>query len=197
MFRRQSLRNESYATQRATHSLALQVGRGAEPALSSPAVALNTDVKLQPIGGEPLTLADQTRLFHLVAVVLDPYTEESAWILRTATHILDELRGADCRAAWIITCVEDDARAFLGPLAERFLTFCDPGREVVEALGVEQIPALVHVATNQRIDGLANGWDPATWRPITDDLARILAWNRPAYPRPSDPLAFPGTPAAG
>jgi hypothetical protein len=160
-------------------------------------VALNTDVKLHPLGGEPVTLADQTQLFHLVAVVLDPYTDESAWVLEAAANILSQLREADCRTAWLITCIEDDARAFLGPLAEQFLTFCDPEREVVAALGVEQIPALVHVGTNQELVGRADGWDPATWRPITDELARILAWNRPAFPRPGDPVAFPGSPAQG
>lgn len=160
-------------------------------------MAINTDVKLHPLGGDPVTLADQTQLFHLVAVVLDPYTEESAWVLPVAARILDQLRGADCRAAWIITCIPEDARAFLGPHAEHFLTFCDPEREATAALGLEEIPALVHVGTNQELTGCAQGWDPATWRPITDELARIMAWNRPSYPDPRDLLPFAGTPAAG
>lgn len=160
-------------------------------------MAINPDVELHPLGGEPLTLSEQTRLFHLVAVVLDPYTEESSWVLATAGRILMELREADCRVAWIVTAVEEDARMFLGPWADRLLTFCDPDRKVVEALGVERIPALVAVGTNQELVGLADGWDPATWKPITDDLARVLHWNRPGYPKPGDPVPFAGSPAAG
>ena len=160
-------------------------------------MALNTDVELSPIGGSPVTLADQTQLFHLVAVVIDPYTEQSAWLLRTAGRILSELKEADCRVAWIVTAVQEDALTFLGPYAEEYLTFADPDRAVVEALGVEEIPALVAVGTNQELVGRADGWDPATWRPITDDLARVLAWSRPAYPKPGDPVAFAGSPAAG
>ena len=158
---------------------------------------LNTDVELHPLGGQPVSLDDQTRIFHLVAVVLDPYTNESAWILETAGRILAELGEADCRVAWIITCGPDDARAFLGPWADRVLTFCDEDRSVVQALGVTEIPALVHVGTNQEVVGLADGWDPAEWKPITDNLAKILSWSRPGYPKPGDPVAFPGTPASG
>ena len=160
-------------------------------------MALNTDVELSPIGGPPLTLGEQTQLFHLVAVVIDPYTEQSAWLLRTAGRILSELKEADCRVAWIVTAVEQDARTFLGPWASEYLTFCDPERKVVEALGVEEIPALVVVGTNQELVGKAEGWDPAEWRPITDDLAKVLAWSRPAYPKAGDPVAFAGSPAAG
>ena len=161
------------------------------------AVELNTDVELHPVGGESLSLADQTQLFHLVTVVIDPYTEESAWILRTAGHILSELAEADCRVAWLVTAPEEDALTFLGPWAERYLTFADPDREAVAALGVEQIPALVVVGTNQEIVGKADGWDPAQWRPITDDLAKVLHWSRPSYPKPGDPAAYAGSPAAG
>jgi hypothetical protein len=143
-----------------------------------------------------VTLADQTRLFHLVAVVLDPYTEESAWILKVASRILFELSESDARVAWIITCDEQDARTFLGPHAEQVLTFCDPDREVVKALGLSEIPALVHVATNQDVD-FAEGWDPDGWKPITNKLAKILSWHKPPYPRPGDPAPFPGSPALG
>ncbi len=72
-----------------------------------------------------------------------------------------------------------------------------PIARFVAAVGVEQIPALVVVGTNQELVGKADGWDPAQWRPITDNLAKVLAWNRPPYPRPGDPAAFAGSPAAG
>lgn len=154
-------------------------------------------VLLHPIGGEPLSLAQQTRLFQLMAVVLDPYTDESSWILRTAGQILAEFAEADCRTAWIITCGEADARSFLGPYADDYLTFCDEDRSVVAALGLEQVPALVTVGTDGEVMESAEGWDPPAWREVTDEMSRILAWHRPLYPKPGDPVPFPGTPAAG
>lgn len=157
----------------------------------------SSEVELHPLGGEPVSLSQQTRLFQLMAVVLDPYTEESSWILRTAGRILAEFAEADCRTAWIITCGEDDTRTFLGPYAEEYLTFCDEDRSVVRSLGLEQIPALVTVGTNGEVMGSAEGWDPPAWREVTDELSRILAWHRPLFPKQGDPVPFPGTPAAG
>lgn len=174
-----------------------------DAALSSPSVSADSavtppaDLELKPIGGRPVTLAHQTRLFQLLAVVLDPYAEESSWILRTAGRILEAFAEADCRTAWIITCGEADAKAFLGPYAQRYLTFCDEDRSVARAIGISQIPALVAVGTDGGIIGSANGWDPSEWREVTDEMARILAWNRPVFPRPEDPIPFRGTPVTG
>lgn len=136
-------------------------------------------------------------MFHLVAVVIDPYTYESSWLLETAGRILEEFSGADCRTAWLVTADEKDATAFLGPWAERMLTFCDPERKVVSGLGLEQIPALIHVGPDLTLVGKAEGWNPAEWREITDNLAVMMSWSRPTFPQPGDPVAFAGSPAAG
>lgn len=142
-------------------------------------------------------MSDQVTMFHLVTVALDPYTYESAWILETAGRILEEFVGADCRVAWLVTAEEKDAKAFLGPWAERFLTFADPERTVVAGLGIEEIPALVHVGNDLSIIGKADGWDPEEWKPITDNLAKMMSWSKPVFPKPGDPLAFAGSPAKG
>ncbi len=136
-------------------------------------------------------------MFHLVVIVLDPYTYESSWLLETAGRILEEFVGADCRAAWLVTADDDHAAEFLGPWADRFLTFCDPDRTAVSALGVEGIPALVHIGNDLSIIGKADGWEPEMWRPITDHLAKMMSWSKPLFPKPGDPLAFAGSPAAG
>lgn len=158
---------------------------------------VSADLKLDPLGGESLTMSDQVTMFHLVVVALDPYTYESAWLLETAGRILEEFYGADCRVAWLVTAGDADARAFLGPLAERFLTFVDPDRSVVKALGIEEIPALVHIGNDLSIIGKADGWDPEQWRPITDNLAKMMSWSKSLYPKPGDPMAFAGSAAAG
>jgi hypothetical protein len=155
------------------------------------------DLTLHPHGGEPLTVADQVTMFHLLLVVLDPYTYESSWILETAGRIMSEFAEADCRTAWLVTAGEQDAAAFLGPWKDRFLTFCDEDRSVVKGLGIERIPALLHIGTDLTVIGKAEGWNPDEWRPITDNLAAMMSWNRAVYPVPGDPLSFAGSPAAG
>ncbi|MFM7069515.1 MAG: hypothetical protein ACKOYM_08665 [Actinomycetes bacterium] len=155
------------------------------------------DLILHPLGGEPRTAAEQVQIFQLVVVVIDPYTSESSWLLETAGRILTEFSGADCRVGWLVTAPDDDARTFLGPWADRLMVFCDPERAAVEALGLEQIPSLVHVGHDLSIVGVAEGWDPESWRPVLDNLAAMMSWSRPSLHRAGDPVAFAGSPAKG
>jgi len=150
---------------------------------------------MHPLGGEDRTAEAQLTLFHLVAVVLDPYTYESSWLLDAAARVLDEFSGADCRTAWVVAADEDGAKSFLGDLATRHLTFADPDREFVKAIGANHLPALVHVALDRSVVGLAEGWNPDTWQPIVDNLARIMSWNAPKVLKSGDPAPYPGTPA--
>ena len=68
---------------------------------------------------------------------------------------------------------------------------------VVTALGVEEIPALVHIGNDLSIIGKADGWDPEQWRPITDNLAKMMSWSKPLLPKTGDPMPFAGSPVAG
>lgn len=160
-------------------------------------VTVPADLKLHPIGGKEVTMAQQVSMFHFVAVVIDPYTYESSWILEPARRILFEYDGADCRPAWIVTADEDDAKEFLGPLANEYMTFTDPDRNAVKAFELESLPALVHVGTNLEIAGSAEGWNPSAWRAVTHTLSDMMYWHRPNVPEPNDPLPFVGSPALG
>jgi hypothetical protein len=157
--------------------------------------AVPTDVVLHPLRGKERTLGEQVGLFHLVTVVLDPYTYESSWLLDTAARILRNFRGADCRTAFTLTCDAKGAREFLGPLAEEFLVFCDPDRDFVKALGLSELPAFVHLDHEANITGVAEGWDPETWRPVAEGIAEVMSWSRPVIPQAGDPVPYPGTPA--
>src|SRR5215210_1664815 len=105
-------------------------------------------------------------MFHLVFVVVDPFTWESSWLLDTTGRIFETYRGADCRVAWLVAGTADEASTFLGPWAEEFLTFADPDRVAVKALGLEKLPAFVHINQDGTLAGAAEGWDPYEWRPI-------------------------------
>jgi hypothetical protein len=155
------------------------------------------DLRLAPLNGTPRPLREWLTLFHLAVVVLDPYTSESAWLLPTAGRLLRTYDQADCRVAWLITCDADDARRFLGPWAGEILTFCDPDREAVKALGLERLPAFVHIDLAGDVVGSAEGWDPDEWRAVATELSRLMSWSRPVIPALGDPAPFPGSPALG
>lgn len=155
------------------------------------------DLQLVPLGGAPLPIKAWLTTFHLVLVVIDPFTNESAWILPTAERLMHVYDDADCRVAWLVTCAPEEAEQFLGPLAKEFLTFVDPDRGVVKGLGLERLPALVHVLPDNTVAGAAEGWNPAEWRAVTERLSRDMGWSRPNIPSARDPRAFEGTPALG
>ena len=153
------------------------------------------DLSLKPLGGEARPLSEWTKMFHLGSVVLDPYTNESSWILETAVRIMRQYMGAAVRVNFIITCDESDARAFLGPYADEFLVYCDADRSVVKGLGLTEFPAFVLIQGNGTIPVAAQGWDAADWKAVSIEIARLTSWSKPSIPAPGDPGSFRGTPA--
>ena len=130
------------------------------------------DLTLAPINGEPRTIAGWLVTFQLAVVVLDPFTNESAWIVDTAGRVLLHFREADCRVAFIVTGTADDARQFLGPWADKVLTFADPGRAAVKALGLNELPAFLQIRGDLHVAASAEGWDPDEWRQVASSLPR-------------------------
>jgi hypothetical protein len=175
------------------------LGRTELRSLPSLAVATNppSDLVLAPIGAASRPLEDWLTTFHLASVVLDPYTNESSWILRTATRILEALRGSDARVNLVVTSDEDDARAFLGPYADQFLVFCDPDRTYVKALGLAELPAFVFLRVDGAVVAAAEGWDAAAWREVAEHVAAATSWIVPTIPVSGDPGPFRGSPALG
>ena len=115
------------------------------------------DLVLTPLQGEGRTLEQWLTTFHLVSVVVDPYTNESAWILDTAARILRDFADAAVRVNWVVTGTDEDAKAFLGPLADEFLTFTDPDRAYVHALGLGHLPAFVFLRVDGEVVAAAEG----------------------------------------
>ena len=131
----------------------------------------------------------------MATVVLDPYTNESSWILPTAARILRQFNGAAVRVNFIITCDAADARAFLGPYADEFLVFCDPTREAVKAMSLTELPAFVLIRHDGSIPVAAQGWTSADWKEVAKKISILTAWSQPTIPAPGDPGSFRGTPA--
>jgi hypothetical protein len=150
---------------------------------------------LTPLAGEPRSLADWVTQFHLVLVVVDPYTYESAWLIETAGRILRQYSAADCRVGWVVAGTAAEAREFLGPWSDSLLTFTDPDRELVRACAIEALPALVHFNIAAQLEGIAEGWDPDAWRKVTERLSQLMRWSHPLIPGPGDPAPYEGAPA--
>jgi hypothetical protein len=162
------------------------------------ATDLDGDVKLSAVRtGESRSLAELTTMFHLAVVIVDPFTYESSWILDTARRILSVYADADCRVGFIVTGTIEQAKQFLGPIVDEYLVLVDPDRVAVRALGVEHLPAFVHVNQTPGLEGKAEGWEPDEWRVVADGLTRVMDWQQPIIPANSDPVPFAGTPALG
>jgi hypothetical protein len=160
-------------------------------------VQLPADLALAPLDGEVRTLEQWLTTFHLACVVVDPYTNESAWVLDAAAKVLRNFNGAAVRVNFVVTAGTDEARAFLGRLAGEFLVLTDPSRALVKAVGLERLPAFVFIQQDRTVQGLAQGWDPAAWSEVCDTIAATTSWSRPMVPSPGDPTPFHGSPALG
>ncbi len=153
------------------------------------------DLVLSPLGAPPRPLTEWLTTFHLATVALDPYTNESSWILPTARRILEGIRGSNARVNFLVTADEADTRAFLGPLVDEFSVFVDPERHVVKALGLATLPAFVFIRVDGTVPAAAEGWDPATWRAVAEAITGTTSWMTPDIPLLGDPGPFRGTPA--
>ena len=154
------------------------------------ASTVSTDVTLTPLTGKGRTLEEWLTTFHLAVVALDPFTNQGAWILPIATRVLTHFSQADVRVALLLPATVDECRLFLGPIVNNVLTFTDPDSVAIKALGIERLPAFVHVAMDGTIEGKSEGWNPREWQAIADQLAKVTSWSSPVVERDGDPAAF-------
>jgi hypothetical protein len=143
---------------------------------------------------EERTLAEWTTTFQLLVVAIDPFTKESADILPTAARVLRHYAESNSRNAFVMACDADDARQFLGPLADEFMVFVDPDGAALKGLGLTTIPAIAHIDQSPAVFTSADGWNPAGWRIVVEGLSQVLSWSVPLVPIPEDPAPFAGTP---
>lgn len=183
----------AFSTARVCHGL----GQLPPYALGSHGVVtdISPEVPLTRLGGETLPLSKWATTFHFAMVVLDPYTHESAWILPTAGRILREFVPSDCRTTFLVTCDDAGARQFLGPWVDEMLVLTDPERTAVKGMGLERLPAFVHINQAQQIVAGAQGWNPTEWKSVADSLATSMSWQSPVIPQPGDPTPYEGTTA--
>jgi hypothetical protein len=87
------------------------------------------------------------------------------------------------------------ARRILGDAADEVLVFVDPDRALVQSLGLERLPAFVHLAQDTSLVASAEGWEPREWQQVARAVGKAMAWSVPEVAGPGDPPATPGWPA--
>lgn len=157
--------------------------------------SLPADLTLAPVDGEPRALGQWLTTFHLASVVIDPYTNESAWVLEAAAKVLRHFNGAAVRVNFLVAGDVDAAKAFLGPLANEFLVLTDPDRTAIRAIGLERLPAFVFIRQDLTVQGVAEGWDPPAWKAVAEKISATTSWTRPTIPSSGDPTPYHGSPA--
>ncbi|MBK5288295.1 MAG: hypothetical protein JJE46_07495 [Acidimicrobiia bacterium] len=143
-------------------------------------MAKNPDptLDLSTATGVTRTLDDWTTMFHLCLVILPDRPEASEWI-PVARRIFGVLGDSDARTAFVIPSTPAIAERILGDDAGTDMVFVDPDRSFVTSLGLEHLPAFVHIRQDTSVGTSAEGWDPAAWQKVARDIAKAMAWTVP------------------
>ena len=141
--------------------------------------------------GVSRTLDDWTTMFHLCLVVLAPTPAAAAWI-PVAQRIFATFKDADCRCAFVIPANHQVAERLLGHVESEVLTFVDPNLELVHSLGLERLPAFVHLRQDAALVACAEGWNPQEWQQVAKEVGAAMAWTVPEVAAPDDPRPTAG-----
>jgi hypothetical protein len=157
-------------------------------------VAKNPDPVLpfSTIDGVTRPLDDWLTMFHFAIVVL-PDSPEAIRFIPVFRDIYKVFGDADVRLALCFPSTPGIARRVLGDVADEFLTFVDPDKAFVNALGLEKLPALVHLRQDTALAGVAEGWDPVAWQKVVNEIGKAMAWTVPSIKdlRTPVPAAYP------
>jgi hypothetical protein len=158
-------------------------------------MAKNPDpaLELTSSKGVTRTLDDWATMFHLCFVILPDRPEANAWV-PVAQRIFAVFGDADCHTAFVVTGNEQIARRILGPAEREVLTFIDPDRAFVRSLGLEHLPAFVHLRQDTTLGDAAEGWDERGWHRVATGLGKAMAWSRPEVAAAGNPPPTPGWP---
>jgi hypothetical protein len=156
-------------------------------------VANNPDPSLQltSITGVTRTLDDWATVFNLAIVLLPPRPEASAWV-PVIDRIYATFGDSDVRTTVCVSADASIARRILGDAADRWLTFCDPDGALASSLGLERLPAFVHLRQDTSLVNAAQGWSPSEWQRVADELAKKEHWTSPLIAAPGNPRPTPG-----
>ncbi len=150
-------------------------------------------LKLSTSTGVTRTLDDWSTMFHLCLVILPERPEASRW-MGVAERIFRVFGDADCHTGFVVTGPESIAERVVTSNPARAMVFVDPDKELVRSLGLERLPAFVHLRQDTSLVASTEGWDLREWRQVAREAAKSMAWTTPEISGPDDPPRFAGWP---
>jgi hypothetical protein len=161
-------------------------------------MAQNPDpqISITSYAGVTRTLDDWATVFNLALIVL-PDDPDGASFIPVIDRIFATFGDSDVRT---IVCVPSTAaitKRILGDRLEKWLVWCDPDKVLVSSLGLERLPAFVHLRQDTSLVSAAQGWSPTEWQRVADEIAKHEHWTSPIVSGRGDPAPTPGWPAVG
>jgi hypothetical protein len=143
-------------------------------------VATNPDPSLPvtSIKGVTRTLDDWTTVFHLAVVLLPGRPEAREWV-PVIERIYRTLGDSDVRTSICVAANQAITRRILGEEADRRLVFCDPDARLAKSLGLERLPAFVHLRQDTTLVDATEGWSTGEWQRVADEIAAKVHWTSP------------------
>ena len=161
------------------------------------AVAQNPDpqLPLTSLSGATRTLDDWTTVFNLALVIL-PDRPEARAFLPVIERIFATFGDSDVRTVVCVPSTAAITRRIVGDGADRWLVFADPDATLATSLGLERLPAFVHLRQDTSLVMAAQGWSPTEWQKVAAEVARSQHWTTPQVAGRNDPPPSPGWPIA-
>lgn len=159
-------------------------------------MAQNPDpqLPLTSLKGVTRTLDDWATVFNL-AVVMLPARKEASEFVPVVERVFATFGDADVRTVIWVPGPPAIADRILGDVAARYLVFCDPDATLAASLGLERLPAFVHLRQDTTLAASTQGWSPTEWQRVADEIARAVHWTSPVVTGRGDPAPGPGWPA--
>jgi hypothetical protein len=160
-------------------------------------VAQNPDpqLTLTSLAGVTRTLDDWTTVFNLALVILPDRPEARAFV-PVVDRIYATFGDSDVRTSVCVPSTEAVCRRILGDSIDRWLVFVDPDKALPASLGLERLPAFVHLRQDTSLVAAAQGWSPSEWQKVADGIAKHVHWTSPQVGGRNDPRPGPGWPIA-
>lgn len=147
-------------------------------------------VELETLSGTRRTLDDWSTMFHLCFVILPDRPESRAWV-PVGLRIFGVLGDADCRTAFVVTGTAPVAKRILAGAERQVLCLLDPDRALVRSLGLQRLPAFVHLRQDTTLVAATEGWRPARWQEVAHEVGRAMAWSVPEVAPPGTRIPPP------
>ncbi len=145
--------------------------------------------------GVTRTLDDWATVFNL-AIIVVPDRPEGARFTSVVERIFATFGDSDVRTIVCVPAGPAIAKRILGGLVDEWLVWCDPDRALITSLGLERLPAFVHLRLDTTLVSAAQGWSPTEWQKVANEIARHEHWTSPLVHGRGDPAPTPGWPVA-